>query len=129
MANRRMFQFRYSLQRDIVELVCKASIGAAGAVTISTTDAKGISSIVKESTAGQYTINLQDSYPALMHVTGMVLNSSASAAPIMQVISEQVVNNTTPKLVVQFLDPSGAAANLDSGSTISVKIMLRNAST
>ncbi len=129
MAQRRFFQFRYSLQRDIVELALKATIGASGAVTLSTTDSKGISSIVKETAAGQYTINLQDGYAALMHVSAIVLDPSPSTAPIMQVISEQVSSLTAPKLVIQALDPAGAAANMASGSTLLVKIMLRNAST
>lgn len=129
MAQRRFFQFRYSLQREIVELVCKASIGASGAVTISSTDAKGIASITKEATAGQYTIKLQDSYMALMHVAGIVLDASPSTSPIIQVISEQVATSSDPKLVIQCLDPAGAAANPASGSTLMVKIMLRNAGT
>ena len=129
MANRRFFQFRYSVQRDVVELVCKASIGASGAVTISSTDAKGIASITKESTAGQYTIALQDNYNALMHVAAIVLDASPSSSPMVQLISEQVSSSSAPALVVQFLDAAGAAANPASGSTIMVKIMLRNAST
>lgn len=128
MANRQFFQFRYSAQRDIVDLVCKAAIGASGAVTISSTNAKGILSIVKEATAGQYTITLQDNYNSLLHVSGIVRFTSPSAAPTMQLLSEQVSDATTPKIVIQFLSPAGAAANLDDGSFISVAISLRNAS-
>lgn len=128
MAQRRFFQFRYSLQRDIVDLTCKAAIGASGAPTISTTDAKGIASIARNS-AGKYTILLQDSYAALMSASAIVLNATASAAPMVQLISEQVSNSTTPQVVVQFLDPAGAAADPDSGATIMVHLMLRNAST
>lgn len=129
MAQRRFFQFRYSLQREIVELTCKASIGASGAVTISSTDAKGITSITKESADGQYTIRLQDSYMALMHVSAIIMDASPSSAPIVQLISEQVATSSLPKLVIQCLDPAGAAANPASGSTLMVKIMLRNAGT
>lgn len=127
MANRRMFQFRLSLQRDIVDLSLKAAIGATGAPTISTTDAKGITSITRNS-AGKYTILLQDNYAALMSAQVTVLNATASAAPITQLISEQVSNATTPQVVVQCLDAAGAAADPDNGATLMVSIMLRNAS-
>jgi hypothetical protein len=128
MANRRMFQFRLSLQRDIVDLTVKAAIGATGAPTISTTDAKGITSITRNS-AGNYTILLQDNYAALMTASAVVLCATASAAPITQLISEQVSNSTTPRVILQCLDAAGAAADPDSGSTLMVHLMLRNAST
>lgn len=128
MANRRMFQFRLSLQRDIVDLTLKAAIGAAGAPTISTTDAKGITSITRNS-AGKYTILLQDNYAALMTASAVILNATAAAAPITQLISEQVSNSTTPQVVIQCLDAAGAAADPDSGATLMVHLMLRNAST
>lgn len=128
MANRRMFQFRYSLQRDIVDLSLKAAIGASGAPTISTTDAKGIVSITRNS-AGRYTILLQDNYAALMAANISVLNATVAAAPVSQLISEQVSNATTPQVVIQLLDAAGAAADVDDGATLLVHLMLRNAST
>lgn len=128
MANRRFFQFRYSAQRDVVDLSMKAAIGATGAPTISTTDAKGISSITRNS-AGNYTVLLQDNYAALMFATAVVMNATATASPCFQLISEQVSNATTPRVIIQFLDAAGAAADPDSGSTIMFHAMLRNAST
>lgn len=128
MANRRFFQFRLSAQRDVVDLSLKAAIGATGAPTLSTTDAKGITSITRNS-AGKYTILLQNNYAALMSAQVTILNATASAAPITQLISEQVSNATTPQVVVQCLDAAGAAADPDDGSTLLVHLMLRNAST
>ena len=128
MANRRMFQFRYSVQRDIVDLTLKASIAAAGVPTLSTTDAKGIASITRLA-AGQYRISLQDNYQALMAAQIVVLNATASAAPLSQLISEQVISVTAPQVVIQLLDAAGVAADPDDGATLLVHLMLRNAST
>lgn len=121
--NRRKFQFQYSMQREIVNLSMKAAIGATGAVTISTLDAKGVTSITRNS-AGNYTILLQDTYPALMHMNVMVLNATATAAPSCQIISEAVV--TTGAIVIQFLAPGGTAVDPDNGATIMVSMTLRN---
>jgi len=128
MANRRMFQFRYSVQRDIVDLTLKASIAAAGVPTLSTTDAKGIASITRLG-AGQYRISLQDNYQALMAASIIVMNATASAAPVSQLISEQVVSVSAPQVVIQLLDAAGVAADPDDGATLLVHLMLRNAST
>lgn len=125
MANRRYEQFRFGLIKYQVDLTMKAAIGASGAPTISTSYAKGISSITRNS-AGNYTIALADTYNALLAVQGIVMNSSASAAPIMQVISEQVASATAPRIIVQFLDAAGVAADPDNGATIMVQIQLSN---
>lgn len=128
MANRRMFQMRYSLQRDIVDLYCKMTIGAAGAPTPSTTDAKGIASVVRNS-AGKYTITLQDNYAALLGCEVAVMNSTISAAPGAVILSETVSSASTPSVVIQTLAPAGTAVDPDNGATVMVHIVLRNAST
>lgn len=127
MANmRRKFQFQYSMQREIVNLSLKAAIGASGAPTLSTTDAKGVTSITRNS-AGRYTIVLQDTYPALMHAQVIVMNATASAAPIVQLVSEDVVGAAT--VVIQCLDAAGAAADPDNGATLLMSMSLRNVTT
>lgn len=129
MANRRLFQFRYSYDRDMVEIWGSATIGSSGAV--SSYSGTGISSIVKESTAGQYTINLVDSFNSLKMVSSLVKNSSGiPASPIMGLVSEQVSSLTAPKLVVQFSDvETPAATNPASGDVIYFHITLKNSST
>lgn len=127
MANRRFNQFSASLINNHRMLSLKAAIGASGAPTISTSYAKGFASITRNS-AGNYTLLLQNNYQALLCVSGIVLHASASAAPIMQVISEQVANVTTPQLIVQFLDAAGAAADPDDGATIMIAIQLSDSS-
>lgn len=126
MANmRRKFQFQYSMQREIVNISMKAAIGATGAPTLSTTDAKGVTSITRNS-AGRYTLLLQDNYPALMCAHAIILDSTASTSPIIQLISEAVVSATTPTVVLQCLDAAGVAADPASGSTLMVSLVLRN---
>lgn len=127
MANRRFNQFRASIYNGQVDLLMKAAIGASGAPTISASYAKGIQSITRNS-AGNYTLLLQDNYQALLGVSGTVLNATASAAPIMQVISEQVSSATVPRVIVQFLDAAGVAADPDNGATIFISISLSNSS-
>ena len=128
MANRMFFQFRLSAQRDVVDLSLKAAIGASGAPTLSTTDAKAIRSITRNS-AGKYTIALSDNYAALMAASIVVLNATATASPCSQLISEQVSSATAPQVVIQLLDAAGVAADPDNGATLLVSLMLRNAST
>lgn len=129
MANRRLFQFRYSYDRDMVEIWGQATIGASGAV--SSFSGYGISSIVKESTAGQYTINLSDNFNSLKMVNALVKNASGiPASPIMGLVSEQVSDVSAPKLVVQFSDvETPAATNPAADDVIFFHITLKNSST
>lgn len=128
MANRSFYQFSLTAQRDVVTLTAKVTIGAVGAPTLSTTDAKAIKSITRNS-AGNYTLALQDNYAALMSAAIMVMNPIISTAPDRQLISEQVSSATAPQLVFQMISPAGAAVDPDSGATILVTLLLRNAST
>lgn len=133
MASRRMFQFRYSLQRDIVDLTMKASIAAAGAPTLlngpapTVSQSKGIASIVRNS-AGRYTITLEDNYQALMAANVTVLSASLTNSSV-QVVSEDVTSLSAPTVVIQVKDDAGLAADPASGSQLIVHLMLRNAST
>lgn len=126
--NLRLFQFRYSAERDLVDLYLKVSIGATGAPTIVL--GKGITSITRNS-AGKYTILLKGNANKLMDVSCMPLIASAgAAAPMVVVDSEQVANVTTPQLVLQMraIDNT-TATDPASGEVLMIKITLRNAST
>jgi len=126
MANRRLFQFRYSYERDVVDLMAKISIGAAGAPTIS--EAKGVLSVVRNS-AGNYSINLVDNFNMLLNADANVISVAAPAAPLMNVASEQVSSSTAPRIVLQCRDAAGAATDPASGEVLLVLIECRNAST
>lgn len=129
MANisRTKFQFRYSYERDLVDTQAKITIGATGAPTL--TLAKGIASITRNS-AGNYTIVMQERMYLLTDVKcSFISGSSAPAAPMFNVVSEQV-NNATPSMIVQFraIDNS-TATDPASGEVLLLHIQCRSAST
>lgn len=122
MASRRMFQFQYSLERELSHIHMKVAIGASGAPTLSR--ALGVASMVRNS-AGNYTITLQDKWNLLMNVEVMQVQASgAMAAPLVNVVSESVASNKT--IVIQCRDAAGAAADPDNGNTLLIHIILRN---
>jgi hypothetical protein len=125
--NRRLFQFRYSFERDVAEYFLKVTIGAAGAPTL--TEAKGVASITRNS-AGNYTILLQDSSNLLLDVNSQSISgSSPQAAPISTVVSEAVAT-TTPTVILQYYAIDNATAtDPANGEVLLIKIAVRNAST
>lgn len=138
MGSSRLFQFRYSYQRDLVDIHAKISFGASGAPTLVTASsgqqgtvslAKGIVSITRNS-AGKYTLVLKDNYFQLMGMQAAFVGvSGVPAAPIVNVFSEQVSNVTTPSLIIQCLDAAGAAADPDDTSSMLLHLVFMNAST
>lgn len=124
----RLFQFRYSYERDVCEIMAKITIGASGAPTL--TQAKGIVSMVRNS-AGNYTLTLKDNYYLFLNAeASFISGSSAPAAPFLNVVSEQVSNATSPQVVLQFRDLAAAAAtDPASGEVVLLKLSLRSAST
>lgn len=122
--NRRLNQFRYSFERDVVEYFLKVTIGASGAPTL--TRAKGVASITRDS-AGQYTIVLQDRSAALLHVSNQAFSStSPQAAPLMTVEADNV-NSASKSVVVQFraIDNS-TVTDPASGEVLLIKIAVCN---
>lgn len=124
--NNRMFQFRYSLERDLVEVFMKVSIGALGAPTIQR--ALGIKSMVRNS-AGNYTITLTSSANLFMDMSSKsIVASGIPAAPVSAVVSEQVSNSASPQVIVQF-SSGGVATDPASGEVLLIRLTVRNAST
>ena len=122
----RLFQFRYSYERDLCDIQAKISIGAAGAPTLSL--AKGIVSMVRNS-AGNYTINLKDQFYLLTKVdVDYISGASAPAAPRMNIVSEQV-NNASPSLIIQCRDASGVVTDPANGEVMLLHIQCRSSST
>lgn len=127
MANSRLFQFRYSYERDLVDIFAKVTFGASGAPTLS--NAKGVTSITHNS-AGKYTIVLKDNFNLLMSVTNsQMVASGAPAAPNFYVVSETVNTVATKNIVIQFADSAGVATDPASGEVSRLHIVCRNAST
>lgn len=125
MANRRMQQFRYSMEYNVVDLFAVITIGGTGAPTL--TIGGGIASVSRTS-AGLYVITLSDTYAKLLHVaTQAVSSTSAQAAPMCTVVSETVATNKTITLQYRAIDNS-TATDPASGEILLVKIALRNSS-
>lgn len=125
MANSMLYQFRYSYERDLVDVYAKITIGATGAPTL--TQAKGVSSITRVS-AGLYDVVLKDNFYLFMMAHQSQLFATAPTAPSMYVVSEQVSNVTTPKIRVQF-NAAGTPTDPDNGAVVQLHIVCRNAST
>jgi hypothetical protein len=127
MSNAQLFQFRYSKERDLVDLQFKVSVGASGAPTV--VNGKGLLSITRNS-AGNYTLVLRDRYFLFMDSHVMFISgSSAPAAPLVNLVSEQVNNASSPQVIMQCRDIAAAAADPASGEVMLIKIKCRNAST
>lgn len=126
MANDRLFQFQYSYERDLVDVLLKVSIGSSGAPTIVL--GKGVTSITRNS-AGKYTIVLKSNFNKLMDMDMVSISeTSAPAAPMMNIVSEDVAG-TTKAIVIQLRDIAAAAADPASGEVLMLRMKLRNAST
>lgn len=142
MASREFIQFSYQLERGVVKLYAKVSIGATGAPTlVSTTTAsgnpsKGILSVARTN-AGKYRITLgksdftgsfYDRYQRVLNVTGSVVNSTVSVVNSIQILDDQSAA-AVPYIDVATLGiTAGAIAAVDptDGDVILLEITLKN---
>lgn len=130
MANKYLNQFQYTYEKDTVSIFGSAVIGASGAV--SAAKGGGIASVVKESTAGQYTITLTDRFSRFLGIDAAVTDDAISAVARVQVLMDPATLQASIKangeIVVQCVDFAGAAVNPASGSSLSFRITMRNSS-
>lgn len=130
MANRYLNQFQYTFEADTVTIFGSAVIGGSGAV--GSVKGGGIASVTKESTAGQYTIQLSDRYSRfLSFIAGTTLGTVSAIARVQVLMAPATLQATvksTGQILVQCLDYAGAAANPESGSVLSFRITMRNSS-
>ena len=130
MASRLFYPAEGALEARVVDLFCSITIGGTG--TVSSFDGLGFADVTKESADGQYTLELQDSYPALLAATMTLLDDTdsnpASVGCLMRVQSEDVdASGGTPEIVIQaFTSDDGADANPASGAVLLVHLKLRN---
>lgn len=124
-------QFSFSNSAKPVTLRAKIAIGALGDPVIVANTGMGIASVVRNA-AGKFTINLSRPFHDLMSVHLMPIAASASpgscAAPIMNVMAEQVANSATPKLQIRSNDYTGVATDPAQGEIIMVEIVLNDSS-
>jgi hypothetical protein len=142
MASREFIQFSYQLERGVVKLYAKVSIGATGAPTlVSTTTASGNPSkgtlSVARTAAGKYRITLgksdftgtfYDRYQRVLNVTGSVVNSTVSVVNSLQILDDQSAA-AVPYIDVATLGiTAGAIAAVDpnNGDVILLEITLKN---
>lgn len=130
MADRMFHPFGGALEQKVVHLYGAITIGASGAVASST--GKGIFSVTKESSAGQYTIRLADQYNSLLWAGFTLLDgtdeSPATVGTHMRLNSASV-SASTPVVVLQcYAGDDGADANPAEGAVIYFKLELKNSS-
>lgn len=126
MAASRLFQFRYSYERDLVDVYARISIGAAGAPTL--VSGKGVLSVTRDS-AGQYTIKLKDNFNRMLMVDTRIQN--ATGIPTSTAIGIKTDNSsaaTAPSVTI-VASAGGIAADPASGDILLVDLTFRNAST
>lgn len=127
MANKTAYQFRYSYERDITDIYLKVNIGASGAPTIASGNAKGVTSISRTS-AGLYVITLMQPYNRLLDCSSQSISgSSAQAAPMMTIVSETVASTKLVTLQYRAIDNS-TATDPASGEVLLIHITVRNSS-
>lgn len=124
MSNRLYTQFRYSLEKKVVDLFADVTFGATGAPTLVSTKSKGIKSITRSS-AGKYVITLSDAYVGLLLVKHIFINSTAPASPSSYVVSHTVGSANPATVTVQF-NAAGTATDPASGEEVLLQFVLRD---
>lgn len=126
MANRNFNRYQ-ALTKEVKALFAQVAIGAAGAPTINAAKSLGVASIVRNS-AGNYTVTLSDKYMDLLELScSRELAAGAPAALGGFVVRSQDVD-AAKTIVVEFVDAAGAAIDPASGTTLRMKIDLKNSS-
>jgi hypothetical protein len=93
----------------------------------------GASGVVKEATAGQYTVTLSDRWNRLLKANAeVVLATIAASLPKAQILMApstlQSGFKADGEIVIQFVDAAGAAVNPDSGAMVMMDVIVRNSS-
>ena len=126
MANR-IYDRVLALEKQTVHLYGNIVIGASGAVA--DTKGMGIASVVKNTTAGNYTITLQDAYNRyLFGGWGMICNGSFSGVSNVEVSDDPALVQAHFKakhITIQCYDNTGAAVNPASGSVLTFTVEAR----
>jgi hypothetical protein len=125
MANRYFNQFRYALEKQLVDLYAQVAFDGVGGTTLSAINSKGVASVVNTA-PGAYTVTLQDKYYSFVKAD-VVYFGQQPTAPGMYVVSS-APSASPPVVAVQFLDVAGVPtdpANLDEAR---LHLVLKNSS-
>lgn len=123
MANRQFTQFRYSMEKAVVDLFAEVTIGAAGAPTLVVAKSKAIRSIARNS-AGDYTLTLQDNYYRLLGFDCAFQVATVPAAPDVSVKTDSVASGS----LVFVCSTGGVATDPANGEIMKIKVSLSNSS-
>lgn len=132
--NRTTVKNHASLERAVVALYLKVSIGSTGAPTLVSSPPSrclGVYSMTRTG-AGAYTIKFGlnsttlDTYQRLLYAGFVDLKSTAPAESDMYVVADNSALLTNPNIQIQFVDVAGAAVDPSSGSVLLIKIELSN---
>lgn len=144
MAARQFYQFRGTLEPEMVTLFATVSVGAGGAVTFQRFDPvantysaasaagwRGVLSVTRIST-GLWTVALNDPYQRCITMAASFLTvATGPAAPIASLVagaSNNVRSATAPTLQVVFCSSAGVAADPASGEQVTLAFNLANSS-
>jgi hypothetical protein len=123
MANRNFQPGAKSLEREVIQLYAKFTVGAANAITVNR--GKGIASIARTA-AGKVTVTLEDVYTNFLFADFLITPASG-AANIMtpSLVSEDVAGAKT--IVLGFQDvETPAFTDLTDGDVVYVELTLKN---
>lgn len=116
-------------ETEVVSIFCQVLIGAAGAVA--NFDGGSIDGVVKETTAGQYTITFKEKFSRLLGIQGSVAHDAASAVSSVQIFQQgetlQGDFKSNGTLVIQCLDSAAtpAAVNPEENSVLMLELKVR----
>ena len=130
MANRYLEQFTYSMEKKTCRLFGSFVVLAAGAV--GTVKGGGILSVVKNVTAGNYTVTLADKWSRLLGAKGGFVAAAGSGIAAVEIAENpatlQANFAANSQYTIQFYDFAGAPADAAAGSVHSFEVVVRNSS-
>lgn len=136
MANRYLNQFQYTYEKDSVTIFGQFLVGASGAVT--SFAGAGIASVVKESAAGQYTINFQDYFQRFLDFSYFIVDDAVTQVAQVQVLEDPALLQSGIKATKEFkiqclavesdATPVLIASNPAEGALVKFKVVFRNTS-
>lgn len=134
MSNRYFNQFRYSLEKKVVDIFAHVTFGAAGAPTLDTANSKGVVSVTRNA-AGKYTFvfgtqaGMLDVYNKLLmakHIFDASGNAgTAPASPSMYLLANNVAVAGTCSLQVEF-NSAGTATDPASGEGVYIQFTFKD---
>jgi len=114
----------YQYEPNIFHIFVRVVVGASGAVDAAY--GGGVLSVVKESTAGQYTITLQDRFQRLLNVTAVNVDNAVSAWASCSVLEDGAVVNSEfaadGAFKIQLQDYAGLAVNATNSAELRLMI-------